>query len=218
MIKIENIETFNWEGAFRGLRNPMNSWAKSDSAYKYESQRYHKNMFVIGDEDMKLAKRMVKAGSDERKFLRQIFVSMDITAPDYFFRELSTYKVGTVENSTSFMHKGISKPFEIEDFSHEHITKKTELHNMIFHLNCLRDKYLAEKDNAIKKDIWYEILQQVPWSYNYKRTYTCNYENLLNMYHARKNHKLDEWKEFCRIIETLPYAKELICLEKNKNA
>lgn len=210
MIKLENIETFNWEGAFRGLRNPMNSWKKSDSAFKYESKKYHKNMFVIGDEDMKLAKRMVKAGSDERKFLRQIFVSMDITAPLYWWKEADTYKVGTVRNSCSTMHKIAAKEFTLDDFSCEHLTPlaKSTLETVIDMLNNYRADFTLTK----AKEDWWQMIQLLPSSYNQRATLTMNYENLLNIYHARKNHKLDEWKEFCKEIEKLPYFTEM-CLE-----
>jgi hypothetical protein len=168
----------------------------------------------IGENDLDLAQRLVRAGSDHRKFMRQIFVSMDITAPLYWWKEFDTYKVGTTANSCSTMHKIHAKEFTLDDFSHEHLFQDDEMQTntdvlefVIDALNFAREDYLKTKD----KRYWWQLIQLLPSSFNQLRTVTMNYENLLNMYHARKNHKLDEWREFCKVIETLPYAKELIC-------
>ena len=207
MIKLENTQTLNWEAAVRGMRNPMNSWDKSDSGF------VRGDMF-IGENDLSLMKKLVKAGSDHRKFMRQIFVSVDITAPLYWWKEFDTYKVGTVANSCSTMHKIHEKEFTLDDFSCEYLADRWEnagtfkycLIAVIAHLNHAREKYIETKD----KFFWWQMIQLLPSSYNQKRTVTLNYENLFNMYHARKNHKLDEWRTLCKWIESLPYAKELI--------
>jgi hypothetical protein len=206
MIKLERIEVMNFENAIRGMRNPLNSWDKSDSVFDWNTCSYY-----IGQNDLALARKLVKAGSDHRKFLRQIFVSMDITAPLYWWKEFDTYKVGTTANSCSTMHKIHAKEFVIEDFSHDKMTGAGEssLVSIIYELNVNRDLYLNTKD----KQYWYTMIQLLPSSYNQKRTCTMTYENLINIYHARRHHKLDEWHILCDQIEDLPYAKELICYE-----
>ena len=214
MIKVEKIETYGWEAAVRGMRNPMNSWDKSDSEFEY--QRYNSETedfdcfpcVKIGENDLALMKKLVSAGSDHRKFLRQIMVSMDITAPLYWWKEFDTYKVGAVANSCSTMHKIHAKEFTLDDFSHEHLTShfKTDLECVVLSLNYARRKFLETKD----KDYWWQMIQLLPSSYNQLRTVTLTYENLLNMYRARKDHKLDEWRRFCEVIAELPYFKDFI--------
>ncbi|MBQ7266079.1 MAG: hypothetical protein IJS61_08280 [Firmicutes bacterium] len=205
MILTENTETFNFEGALRGARNPMNSWGKSDSFTN------EKGDFVIGENDLSLAKRLCKAGPDHRKFVRQIFVSLDITAPIYWWKEYDTYKVGTVANSTSTMHKIHSKPFERGDFSCEKMTAPALscLDETIKVLEKLRLEYIESKD----KELWYSIIQLLPSSYNQKRTCTFSYENAFAMYKARKEHKLEEWREFCEELKALPYFYEFFLEE-----
>jgi hypothetical protein len=205
MIKIMNAQVFNLEGALRGMRNPMNSWDKSDSV------EIDVDDFYIGPEDLKLARSLVKAGSDERKFLRQIFVSMDILAPLYWWKEFDTYKVGTVANSTSTMHKIHAKPFARDDFSHERMTPWVLecLDNIIDVLEVRRQDYMESKDKAA----WEDMIQLLPSSYNQLRTVTLNFENLLNQYNARKNHKLLEWRAYCSELRVLPYFYDL-CLNE----
>lgn len=202
MIKIDHVETYGWEASARGMRNPMNSWDKSDSCYDADGN------YILGENDLALAKKLSRAGSDHRKFLRQIFVSMDITAPLYWWKEFDTYKVGTVANSCSTMHKIHAKEFTLDDFSHEHLTShfKTDLECVVLSLNYARRKFLETKD----KDYWWQMIQLLPSSYNQLRTVTLTYENLLNMYRARKDHKLDEWRRFCEVIAELPYFKDFI--------
>lgn len=205
MIKIDKVNVMNFENAIRGARNPMNSWNKMDSYYD------ENNNFVLGENDLSLSTRLRKAGTaDHRKYLRQIFVSVDILAPMYWWKEYDTYKVATVANSTSTMHKIHSKPFELDDFSHEHLTKYglEVLTDIVKALERFRLWY--NDGNGNEKQEWYNIIQLLPSSYNQMRTCTLNYETLINIYKSRKNHKLDEWKEFCKWVETLPYAKELI--------
>lgn len=201
MIKLERFEVMNFHNAIRGARNPLNSWARLDSQYDEEGN------FVFGPNDLDLAKRLCKAGSDHRKFIRQIFVTVDITAPLYWWKEYDTYKVGTVANSTSTMHKIHSKPFEMNDFSHDHLTKEAEemLQNNINFLEKIRLDFVETKN----KEQWYSMIQLLPESYNQMRTCTMNYENLLGMYNSRKCHKLEEWHTFCDWILELPYFKEL---------
>lgn len=205
MLNVKNINVMNLENALRGARNPMNSWGKSDSHYD------SKGLFIIGQNDLTLAKKLCKAGSDHRKFLRQIFVSIDINAPLYWWKEFDTYKVGTVANSTSTMHKIHSQEFTLNHFSCDQMTEKTkeQMILLIKYLEDLRTKYLEAKD----KQYWYDIIQLLPSSYNQLRTCTFNYETMINIYNSRKNHKLQEWHTFCQWIETLPYAKELILLD-----
>ena len=202
MILLERTSVMNLENAMRGARNPMNSWARMDSAYD-EAGNY-----VLGPNDLDLAKRLRKAGSDHRKFIRQIFVSVDITAPLYWWKEYDTYKVATVANSTSTMHKIHSKPFSLEDFSHDHMTPGTlaYMETVVEKLEEIRLRYLETKS----KEDWYDMIQLLPSSYNQMRTCTFNYETLVNIYHARKNHKLQEWHTFCDWIRSLPYAADLI--------
>ncbi len=203
MIKIEKAAVMNLENAIRGARNPMNSWARMDSAYDAEGN------YILGENDLSLAKRLRIAGPDHRKYLRQVFVSVDVTAPMYWWKEYDTYKVATVANSTSTMHKIHAKPFELADFSHDHLTPDglALLRHIISELEKIRLRYL---ENGKKKEDWYDLIQLLPSSYQQLRTLSLNYETLINIYFARKNHKLAEWHDFCDWIETLPYARELI--------
>ena len=203
MLKIERISVMNLENAIRGARNPMNSWAKSDSYYD------EKGNYVLGENDISLANKLCRAGTaDHRKFLRQIFVSMDVTAPLYWWKEYDTYKVATVANSTSTMHKIHSKPFELSDFSCDKLTDNSLkiFENYVAEMEKVRLKYIETKD---KKD-WYDLIQLLPSSYNQMRTCTLNYENFINIYYSRRHHKLDEWHVFCDVIEQMPYADLLI--------
>lgn len=210
MIKIENLETWGFDHAMRGMRNPMNSWAKNDTKIHMFEKSFDKTIPYspsIGPNDLDLAKRLAVAGTEHRKYARQIFISMDITAPLYWFKEFDTYKVGTTANSTSTMHKLCSRPLTIDDFSRDGTNLTTDiLKRWIDSLNSLIECYVETKD----KDVWRTIIQLLPSSYNQKRTITMNYENAFNMYHQRQNHKLSEWREFCEVLETLPYFKELI--------
>lgn len=229
MITIEKTEVFGWETSIRGLRNPMNSWDKSDS--KYVTKADNENScttitYQIGPNDLKLMKSLSKAGADHGKFLRMINVTCDITAPLYWWKEFDTYKIGTVANSCSTMHKIAEKKFTLEDFSHEHVTTRSlELLMMaIKYLNECRDLYInyETSDNGgfskpTKKEIWWQMIQLLPSSYNQKRTVQLNYQVLKNMYHARKNHKLDEWHDFCSWCETLPYFKKICTQEGDTN-
>ena len=205
MLKLERTSVMNLENAMRGARNPMNSWGRMDSSYDEDGN------FCLGPNDLDLGRRLRKAGSDHRKFIRQIFVSVYITAPLDWWKEYDTYKVATVANSTSTMHKIHSKAFELDDFSHDHLTKDSlEFMGVIIdRLESIRQKFVAEK----KKEDWYDLIQLLPSSYNQMRTCTFNYETLINIYRARKNHKLAEWHTFCDWIETLPYAEQLITFE-----
>lgn len=202
MIKIENIETFGWEAAIRGMRNPMNSWEKSDS-YMWESSGW----FEVGKNDLDLMTRLCNAGTDHRKFMRMITVYMDITAPLYWWKEFDTYKVGTVANSCSTMHKIADKEFTLEDFSHEHLENSwlSHLKKTIKLLNEARDAY-HWCNTDVKKEWWWQMIQLLPSSYNQRRTVMLNYEVLANIYKSRKNHRLDEWRDFCETIKTLPYS------------
>ncbi len=202
MITFERTAVMNLENAMRGARNPMNSWSRMDSGYDGEGN------YRLGPNDLDLAMRLRKAGSDHRKFIRQIFVSVDITAPIYWWKEYDTYKVATVANSTSTMHKIHAKPFELADFSHDHLTEGSlkVLEDLIRELEEIRLRYTAGK----RKEDWYDLIQLLPSSYNQLRTCTMNYETLVNIYHARKNHKLEEWRSFCGWIQSLPYGRELI--------
>ena len=227
MIKIENTEIYGWETAIRGMRNPMNSWDKSDSfmcdiehcnetCKNFElRQCEYTDGIKIGKNDLALMKKLINAGSDHRKFLRMIVVTCDITAPLYWWKEFDTYKVGTVRNSCSTMHKITEKRFNIDDFSHEHlingydsrlawgdVVPEMTLETIINALNFYRQKYLEDKN----KDYWWQIIQLLPSSYNQKATVQLNYEVLLNIYQGRKNHKLDEWQDFCKWVQTVPYG------------
>ena len=196
MIKIENIDVYGWEAAIRGARNPMNSWDRMDSCY-------NNGEFEIGENDYKLLKNLTIAGPEHRKWNRMVTVTMDITAPLYFFKEYDTYKVGTVANSCSTMHKIQAKKFEMSDFSVEHLRSLRVMHEVIDELNFYRDKFNKDK----KKEDWWEMIQLLPTSYNQKRTVHLNYEVLGTIYHQRRHHKLSEWVEFCDIIKTLPYSE-----------
>ena len=207
MIDFNRVYVMNLENAIRGARNPMNSWARSDSYYDENGQ------YILGENDLSLAKRLRNAGtSDHRKYLRQVMLSVDITAPMYWWKEYDTYKVATVANSTSTMQKIHSKPFEIDDFSHDHLTENglKVLRALVDEMEKIRLEYVETKDKAL----WYDLIQLLPSSYNQMRTCTLNYETLINIYKSRKHHKLDEWRSFCEWIETLPYAKELIIAEE----
>lgn len=225
-MKFENTKVFNFDGAFRGMRNPMESWEKSDSEQdfvKVNEIPYAIGGFKIGKNDLKLAQTLVKAGSEHRKFLRQIFISVDITAPLFFFKEMDTYKVGMVSNSTSTMHKLASTPitkdcFEMDDFQDFDLESqdmifplKSTWESLISDLEFCRQKYNETKD----KRYWKELIRLLPESWLQKRTITMNYENVLNMVHQRKNHKLTEWsKSFIDWARSLPYAEKLIFLDE----
>ena len=244
MIQIRNVDVYGWEAAIRGMRNPMNSWAKSDS--KYIIPRGNSRLpiaYIIGENDLKLMKSLAKAGSDHRKYLRMINVTMDISAPLYWWKEFDTYKVGTVSNSTSTMHKLASTPitidcFEMDDFEKINLESQdivfpleTTWKSLISDLEFCRQKYNkilenkkyleeikeleeAEKAQVMAKKYWKELIRLLPESWLQKRTITMNYENILNIYRQRKNHKLTEWSEsFCDWVKTLPYAEELFCFE-----
>ena len=214
MILIEKADVTGWEAAVRGMRNPMNSWGKSDSKWQYGTGDFNDELtYYVGEKDIALMKQLAVAGSDHRKVLRFITVTADITAPLYWWKEYDTYKVGTVANSCSTMHKIQAKEFTMDDFSHEHLidydlpdgTKigwRTVMETLISTLNTARDLFLANKD----KTYWWQMIQLLPSSYNQKRTVLLNYEVLRNMYHARKNHKLDEWHDFCAWVEGLPFG------------
>ena len=206
MIKIERASVMNLENAIRGARNPMNSWGRMDSYYDEEGN------YVLGENDLSLASRLAKAGSDHRKFLRQVIVSIDICAPLYWWKEFDTYKVGTVANSCSTMHKIQAKEFTRDDFSCEKMSDGAlaVLDSVIFFMEEERKKFIETKDKAH----WHNMIQLLPTSYNQLRTVTLNYEVLINIYRARRYHKLDEWKILCAEIEKLPYAKELIMLRE----
>lgn len=230
MIKLENIETCGWESAIRGMRNPMNSWEKIDSTWNGQNYYYSGLPIIkVGPNDLELMKKLVKAGSDHSKFMRMINVTMDITAPLYWWKEFDTYKVGTVRNSCSTMHKIDAKEFTLDDFSHEHLFDdeenmaifKSSLCRTIADLNTARELYFRTKYRPMKseqsrqelmKKYWWQMIQLLPSSYNQRATVQLNYAVLRNMYHSRKNHKLDEWREFCEVIKTLPYS-ELITEE-----
>lgn len=223
MLKIENFEVFGWEHAIRGMRNPKNSWEKSDSGWEPQfdtEQGPVTGEFVIGPKDLDLMTRLRNAGTDHRKFMRMITVYVDITAPLYWWKEFDTYKIGTVANSCSTMHKIHAKEFDVNDFSHEHVEELTgDDYNMSYDfllrtvgiLNYYRKKFLETGD----KVYWWQLIQLLPSSYNQKRTVMLNYEVLANIYKSRRNHKLDEWHTFCDWIETLPYS-ELITGENKK--
>jgi hypothetical protein len=248
VIKIEKTEVFGWEAAIRGMRNPMNSWDKSDSGVCFNTvachtcradrnhckSRMENKEFVVGYDDMNLMKRLRNAGTDHRKFMRMITVYLDITAPLYWWKEFDTYKVGTVANSCSTMHKIADKEFDVNDFSHEHIEELDgDEYNMSYDwllrtvdiLNYYRQKYIEKKTKPMKEEskragvmkiYWWQMIQLLPSSYNQRRTVMLNYEVLANIYKSRCNHKLDEWRELCKWVETLPYAKGLIYNDTEK--
>ena len=209
MIKIERVSVMNIENAIRGARNPLNSWGRSDSYYDEDGK------YVLGPNDLDLAMRLAKAGNDHRKFLRQIFVSVDITAPLYWWKEFDTYKVGTVANSCSTMHKIHHKKFERADFSCEKMDEAAlrVLDTVIDFMEAERVKFCEDKKN---KQAWINMIQMLPTSYNQMRTVTLNYENLINMYYARRTHKLHEWHDLCDWIMTLPYAEQLIAVKSEE--
>lgn len=223
MIKIENTEVCGWEAAIRGMRNPMNSWEQSDSelckgAAGFEDchvspygmcprhDDFRQDIFCVGKNDFDLMRRLRKAGTDHRKFMRMITVSCDLVAPLYWWKEYDTYKVGTVANSCSTMHKIHAKEFALDDFSHEHLDEwsKNLLERVIEVLNANRNNFIRKQ---YRKDYWWQMIQLLPTSYNQCRTVMLNYEVLTNIYHSRKNHKLDEWHTFCEWIEKLPYSE-----------
>lgn len=246
MIKIENVEVMGWDAAIRGMRNPMNSWEKSDSNYRLilasrcdtctsylhnncddcDDCEVNKlcnspNYFLVGPNDLDLMTRLSKAGTDHRKFMRMITVYLDITAPLYWWKEFDTYKVGTVANSCSTMHKIADKEFTLEDFSCEHLLANEPIpcrdysalgmmNATIYNLNKFRYLYLQTKD----KKYWWQMIQLLPSSYNQRRTVMLNYEVLANIYKSRKGHKLDEWNSFCAWIESLPYSELITGREK----
>ena len=221
MIKVEKIETWGFEHAIRGMRNPKNSWDKSDSWF---SDGYTVHNIAdeyapidndceppeinVGEKDLNLMRTLYNAGSEHRKYLRQIFVSMDITAPLYWWKEFDTYKIGTTADSCSTMHKIHAKEFELDDFSHEHLHAvcSANLEDTILVLNSAREHFLKTKD----KDDWWQMIQLLPSSYNQKRTVTFTYENVVSMIRQRSGHKLDEWNEFVSILKSLPYVQEII--------
>lgn len=225
MIKVENIEVWGFEHAIRGMRNPLNSWDKSDShrckwemtescdecgklsAYDDGVCLSDEEFYCVGDKDLDLMKRLFNAGTEHRKYLRQIFVSMDIVAPLYLWKEFDTYKVGTVSNSCSTMHKIGAKEFTVEDFSHEHLTDGAmdALSDLIDELNLQRNYWLDTKE----KCYWWGMIQLLPSSYNQRRTVTMNYENVFAIIHQRTGHKLDEWNEFVKVLKTLPYVMDI---------
>ena len=237
MIRIEKTEVLGWEASIRGMRNPMNSWDKSDSelcsgADGFEDchvnaagvcprhNDFRHDIFCVGQKDLDLMKRLRASGTDHRKFMRMITVYVDITAPLYWWKEFDTYKVGTVANSCSTMHKIHSKEFTLNDFSHEHLTPAASgtLSSVVERLNFARKEFLKGREESdfgmpSAKDYWWDMIQLLPSSYNQKRTVMLNYEVLANIYKSRKNHKLDEWHDLCRWIEGLPYS-ELITCEK----
>lgn len=211
MIKVENIDIWGFEHAIRGMRNPLNSWAKSDSLAFGTATIYADDEIVaemIGPNDLTLMKTLYQAGPEHRKYLRQIFVSMDITAPLYWWKEFDTYKVGTVANSCSTMHTIHRKEFTLDDFSHEHLdaTNSIWLATTVDQLNKNRKRYLETKD----KQQWWNMIQLLPSSYNQKRTVTMNYENVATIIRQRSHHKLDEWNNFIDILKELPYVKEIM--------
>lgn len=218
MLTIENAQVFGFQAAIRGMRNPKNSWAKSDSTFELSTNESGVQMIDLGPADLKLATALANSGQDHGKFLRMIHVQLDVTAPLYWWKEADQYKVGTVTDSCSTMHKIAAKEFTIDDFSHEHLgyscctenefdNPMNTLEQVIIVLNGCRDKYIATNN----KFWWWQLIQLLPSSYNQRRTWDLNYAVLRNIYHARRNHKLDEWHTLCNWIETLPYAEELIC-------
>ena len=223
MIQVDNIEVFNFEGALRGLRNPMNSWDKSDSGFVYDKDDGEKsNTFIIGPNDMRLAQRMIGGGPEEAKFLRQIFVSMDINAPLMWWKEADTYKVATTANSCSTMHKLTSEEITLNNFSFTNSEEIKDDYTRFFIKEM--QEYIVEDCEVLRKVynktkdplIWRALIEILPEGWNQRRTWTANYQVLRNIYFQRRFHKLDEWREFCKIIEELPYGKELICYEKEK--
>lgn len=216
MIKVENIEVFGWEAAIRGMRNPMNSWEKSDSTFlqiKHDNDKWGSVLPMLGKNDLDLMQRLYKGGTEHRKYLRMIHVQMDITAPLYWFKEWDTYKIATTSNSTSTMHKIHAKEFTIEDFSHEHLLPHPSMkvmESVINALNVARTCYLECEDNITKKDWWWQMIQLLPSSYNQRRTVDFSYETAVNIIMQRCNHKLDEWREFVDVLLGLPYMNKIM--------
>lgn len=205
MITVENVDVWGFEHAVRGMRNPMNSWDKSDSEYMLAN--FCDAGYRVGDNDLDLMNRLYKAGPEHRKYLRQIMVSLDITAPLYWWKEFDTYKVGTVANSCSTMHKIAAKEFELDDFSHEHLKGSLSVMNKIIEcLNYNRNLFVETKN----KSFWWQMIQLLPSSYNQRRTITMNYENVMTIIKQRTGHKLDEWNDFVKILRDLPYIEEII--------
>ena len=208
MIKVDNIAVFNIRGAIRGMRNPLNSWHLSDSKYDENT-----HIYIVGEKDIKLAQNLLNGGADDAKFMRQIMVSMDITAPLYWWKEMDQYKVATTTNSTSTMHKLSSTPIGIRNFSFdEDFVEPRMLQSIIDDCESLRQKYLETNDLIY----WRALVQLLPEAWNQTRTWTANYQVLRNIYFARKNHKLTEWRDFCDMIVKLPYGKELICYKREE--
>lgn len=209
MIKVKNISVMNLENAFRGMRNPLESWNQSDSYFADDI-----DTFIVGEDDLKLALKLIKAGTDHSKFLRQIFISMDITAPLYWYKEFDTYKIGTVANSTSTMHRLTSKPLTEDAFSFDYFGDEQK--NFLSYLNSLIDKYktfIKDNDKTMANYYWRALIQNLPMSFNYTRTWSGSYENLRNMNYSREFHKLEEWRDFCKVIKDLPYS-ELITVKR----
>lgn len=214
MIEFENVEVFGWEAAIRGMRNPLNSWDKSDSGYvtEYDEGGFDAEFYKIGDNDLDLMKKLIAAGSDHSKFMRMINVTLDITAPLYWWKEFDTYKVGTVRNSCSTMHKIHEKEFTLDDFSIDNFYYEDD--NVVMYLSDMFISVVADCEMLRKKFVetgnkkyWRGLIQLLPESYNQRATVQLNYAVLRNMYHSRKNHKLDEWRAFCNWIESLPYSE-----------
>ena len=211
MIRIENIGVWGWQHAIRGMRNPMNSWAKSDSGYGIDGE--DDDVFSAGNNDLSLMRKLFAAGTEHRKYMRQIFVSLDVTAPLYWWKEMDTYKVGTVANSCSTMHKIHAKEFVLDDFSHEHLLEDEAIEfmkHLVDGLNFYRKKFLETKD----KVYWWQMIQLLPSSYNQRRTLTMNYEVAAAMIRQREGHKLDEWNQFVKVLKGLPYMAEIMGGEK----
>ena len=208
MIKVEKINVWGFEHAIRGMRNPKNSWDRSDSYFE-DTIDVNSKAYSIGENDLTLMRQLYKGGSEHRKYLRQIFVSMDITAPLYWWKEFDTYKVGTTADSCSTMHKIHAKEFELDDFSHEHLTTRSEniLLELIDLLNAYRNDFVQISQD---KKVWWQLIQLLPSSYNQKRTVTFTYENVVSMIRQRSAHKLDEWRNFVEILKDLPYVREII--------
>ena len=217
MIKVENIDVWGFEHAIRGMRNPLNSWDKSDSKWIYNREitmpvdniDIDVYKYQIGEKDLDLMRRLYKAGTEHRKYLRQIFVSLDITAPLYWWKEMDQYRINVTTNSCSTMHKIAAKEFELDDFSHDHLTVYSEK-CLTETINVLNDYRKSFVDNTSDKTLWWQMIQLLPSSYNQKRTITMNYENVMNIIHQRENHKLDEWVELVKIFKELPYIKNIM--------
>lgn len=219
MIEISEVEVLGWDHAIRGMRNPLESWDRSDSDWKHDPDEHGtKDEFEVGPNDLRLMSKLALSGGDHRKFMRMIVVYADILAPLYWWKEFDTYKVGTVANSCSTMHKIAARGFTLDDFSHEHLICTAVLESVINELNVYRDIYIdygyqteEYRKEFSRKDIWWQMIQLLPSSYNQRRTVMLNYEVLANIYQARKDHKLEEWREFCSWIEGLPHPELITC-------